>query len=85
MHTPHGSFETPTFMPVGTQATVKFLSPEDIKAIGSSIILSNTYHLWPIPRPINSTIKKAAAPIIGGINCPPVEAEASTAPANSLL
>ena len=33
--------ETPVFMPVGTQATVKFLSPEDIKAIGSSIILSN--------------------------------------------
>ena len=36
--------DTPVFMPVGTQATVKFLSPEDVKAIGSSIILSNTYH-----------------------------------------
>ena len=43
--------ETPVFMPVGTQATVKFLSPEDIKAIGSSIILANTYHLWLRPGP----------------------------------
>ncbi len=38
--------KTPIFMPVGTLATVKFLSPEDIKKIGSGIILSNTYHLW---------------------------------------
>ena len=38
--------KTPVFMPVGTLATVKFLSPEDIKNIGASIILSNTYHLW---------------------------------------
>lgn len=37
---------TPVFMPVGTLASVKFLSPEDVKSIGSSIILSNTYHLW---------------------------------------
>lgn len=43
--------ETPVFMPVGTQATVKFLSPEDIKTIGSSIILANTYHLWLRPGP----------------------------------
>lgn len=43
--------DTPVFMPVGTQATVKFLSPEDIKNIGSSIILSNTYHLWLRPGP----------------------------------
>lgn len=43
--------DTPVFMPVGTQATVKFLSPEDVKAIGSSIILSNTYHLWLRPGP----------------------------------
>ena len=43
--------ETPVFMPVGTQATVKFLSPEDIKGIKASIILSNTYHLWLRPGP----------------------------------
>ena len=43
--------ETPVFMPVGTQATVKFLSPEDIKNINASIILSNTYHLWLRPGP----------------------------------
>ena len=43
--------ETPIFMPVGTQATVKFLSVEDIKNIGASIILANTYHLWLRPGP----------------------------------
>ena len=46
VHTPHGSFETPAFMPVGTQATVKTLSPEELKEVGAGIILSNTYHLW---------------------------------------
>ncbi len=43
--------DTPVFMPVGTQATVKFLSPEDIKNIHASIILANTYHLWLRPGP----------------------------------
>ncbi|MCF0108670.1 MAG: tRNA guanosine(34) transglycosylase Tgt [Erysipelotrichaceae bacterium] len=46
LHTPHGDVETPMFMPVGTLATVKFLSPEEIKEIGSGVILANTYHLW---------------------------------------
>src|SRR5690625_3817872 len=46
VHTPHGSFETPMFMPVGTLATVKTMSPEELKEIGAKIILSNTYHLW---------------------------------------
>lgn len=46
VHTPHGSFETPMFMPVGTLATVKTMSPEDLKDLGAEIILSNTYHLW---------------------------------------
>ena len=44
-------------MPVGTLATVKFLSVEEIKSIGSGIILSNTYHLW--LRPGSDVIKKA--------------------------
>lgn len=44
--TPHGSFETPIFMPVGTLATVKTMSPEDLKSMNAHIILSNTYHLW---------------------------------------
>ncbi|WP_172369056.1 tRNA guanosine(34) transglycosylase Tgt [Sporosarcina jiandibaonis] len=57
VHTPHGSFETPTFMPVGTQATVKTMSPEELKEIGSGIILSNTYHLW--LRPGHEIIKEA--------------------------
>lgn len=46
LHTPHGSFETPMFMPVGTQATVKAMSPNELKSIGAGIILSNTYHLY---------------------------------------
>ena len=45
LHTPHGDVETPMFMPVGTLATVKTLSPEEIKSIGSGVILANTYHL----------------------------------------
>lgn len=44
--TPHGIFDTPIFMPVGTQATVKSLSPEELTAMGADIILSNTYHLY---------------------------------------
>ncbi len=46
LHTPHGSFETPIFMPVGTQATVKTLSSRDIKEVSDGLILGNTYHLW---------------------------------------
>ncbi|HHU19975.1 MAG TPA: tRNA guanosine(34) transglycosylase Tgt [Bacilli bacterium] len=46
VHTPHGSFETPIFMPVGTLATVKTMTPEELKEINAQIILSNTYHLW---------------------------------------
>ena len=46
IHTPHGDVETPMFMPVGTQATVKFVSPEELKDLGSGVVLANTYHLW---------------------------------------
>ncbi|ADI85370.2 tRNA guanosine(34) transglycosylase Tgt [Geobacter sulfurreducens] len=44
--TPHGLIETPIFMPVGTQATVKAMTPEELDAIGARIILANTYHLY---------------------------------------
>ncbi|ARK23537.1 tRNA guanosine(34) transglycosylase Tgt [Sporosarcina sp. P37] len=57
VHTPHGSFETPAFMPVGTQASVKTMSPEELKAMNAGIILSNTYHLW--LRPGYEIIKEA--------------------------
>lgn len=57
VHTPHGSFETPTFMPVGTQATVKAMAPEELKEMNAGIILSNTYHLW--LRPGNDIVKEA--------------------------
>src|SRR5699024_3245615 len=49
--------DTPIFMPVGTLATVKTMSPEELADIGSQIILSNTYHLW--LRPGNDIIKEA--------------------------
>lgn len=44
--TPHGTYPTPMFMPVGTLATVKSMAPEELKAMGAGVILSNTYHLW---------------------------------------
>jgi len=44
--TPHGSYETPIFAPVGTQATVKSLTPAQVEEIGASLILANTYHLY---------------------------------------
>ena len=56
-HTPHGDIETPVFMPVGTQATVKGLRPEDLNDLNAQIILSNTYHLF--LRPGEGIVKKA--------------------------
>lgn len=55
--TPHGQIETPIFMPVGTQATVKTLTPEELKEMGAEIILSNTYHLY--LRPGHALVQKA--------------------------
>ncbi len=46
LHTNYGSYETPMFMPVGTLANVKTLTPEELKEMNSAVILSNTYHLW---------------------------------------
>ena len=57
LHTPHGDIETPVFMPVGTQATVKGLRPEDLHQMNAQIILSNTYHLF--LRPGEKIVKKA--------------------------
>ena len=57
LHTPHGSVLTPMFMPVGTLATVKFVSPEELTAINAGVILSNTYHLW--LRPGADIVKEA--------------------------
>lgn len=61
LYTPHGVIETPVFMPVGTQATVKSLSPEELEQVNAQIILSNTYHLF--LRPGHEIVKKA-----GGIH-----------------
>lgn len=55
--TPHGEIETPIFMPVGTKATVKSMTPEELKDINAQIILSNTYHLY--MRPGHELIEKA--------------------------
>jgi queuine tRNA-ribosyltransferase len=49
--TPHGEVPTPTFMPVGTQGSVKTLSPGEVAATGARIVLGNTYHLWLRPGP----------------------------------
>ncbi|MEF2243320.1 MULTISPECIES: tRNA guanosine(34) transglycosylase Tgt [unclassified Paenibacillus] len=57
VHTPHGIIDTPTFMPVGTQATVKTMSPEELKSMDAHIILSNTYHLF--LRPGHGIVKQA--------------------------
>ncbi|WP_261306307.1 tRNA guanosine(34) transglycosylase Tgt [Paenibacillus andongensis] len=57
VHTPHGVIETPAFMPVGTQATVKTMSPEELKTMDAHIILSNTYHLF--IRPGHDIVKAA--------------------------
>ncbi len=45
LHTPHGAIETPVYMPVGTQASVKAVSPDELNDLGAQIILANTYHL----------------------------------------
>lgn len=57
LHTPHGSFKTPMFMPVGTQATVKGMSPRELEEMGAGVILSNTYHLW--MRPGSELVREA--------------------------
>ena len=57
LHTPHGTIETPCYMPVGTQAAVKAMRPEDVEAAGAQIILSNTYHLH--LRPGEALVKEA--------------------------
>ena len=59
--TPHGIIDTPAFVPVGTQATVKSLTPADLKSLGSQVILANTYHLY--LRPGADTIYK-----LGGLH-----------------
>lgn len=57
LETPHGTVETPVFMPVGTQATVKTMTPEEVKEAGGRLILSNTYHLY--LRPGHEIIREA--------------------------
>jgi len=61
LHTPHGDVLTPMFMPVGTLATVKYLSPEEIQEINAGVILANTYHLW--LRPGENIVKE-----VGGLH-----------------
>ena len=63
LNTPHGKVLTPVFMPVGSQATVKTLTPEDVKGLGFNMLLANTYHLY--LRPGIDVIKK-----LGGL--PPI-------------
>jgi len=57
LHTPHGTFETPAFMPVGTAASVKGLTQDQLEALGVQILLANTYHLY--LRPGHEVIREA--------------------------
>ena len=57
VHTPHGDIQTPVFMPVGTQAAVKAMRPEQVRDMGAEIILSNTYHLY--LRPGHEIVREA--------------------------
>ena len=57
VHTPHGDIQTPVFMPVGTQAAVKAMRPEQVRDMGAGIILSNTYHLY--LRPGHEIVREA--------------------------
>ncbi len=59
--TAHGVFQTPAFMPVGTQATVKSLTPEELRSVGAEIVLANTYHLY--LRPGHKSVEK-----LGGLH-----------------
>ncbi len=59
--TPHGVIQTPIFMPVGTQATVKTLHPAEVEELGAQVILGNTYHLW--LRPGHETVRE-----LGGLH-----------------
>lgn len=61
LHTPHGVISTPVFAPVGTKATVKALRPADLKEVGTTLVLSNTYHLY--LRPGDERIRK-----LGGLH-----------------
>lgn len=57
LHTPHGTIDTPVFMPVGTRATVKAMTPRELEEVGARIILGNTYHLY--LRPGHELIREA--------------------------
>ena len=61
LHTAHGPIETPAFMPVGTQGSVKGMCPEDLRQVGAQIILGNTYHLY--LRPGDETVAR-----LGGLH-----------------
>src|SRR2546422_11409427 len=57
---PHGTIETPAFMPVGTQGTVRTLSPADLKSVGAQLVLANTYHLH--VRPGEGAVQRLRGP-----------------------
>jgi len=59
LNLPHGSVETPVFMPVGTQGTVRALSPNDLRSVGATLVLANTYHLH--VRPGEQVVEKLGA------------------------
>ena len=69
LHTPHGVINTPCYMPVGTQATVKAMTPRDLADTGSEICLANTYHLF--ERPGHELVREAGGTIGGHAGAAP--------------
>jgi queuine tRNA-ribosyltransferase len=68
LHTAHGVIETPIFMPVGTQATVKSMTPDQLRELGVEILLCNSYHL--LLRPRHETVKRLGGLSVMGWNRP---------------
>ena len=60
LHTPHGDVPTPAFMPVGTRGSVRGVDPDELRRVGSSIVLSNTWQLW--ERPGHDLIQRVGGP-----------------------
>src|SRR5437867_11193501 len=71
--TAHGGVDTPVFMPVGTQATVKALTPEDLETAGAQVVLGNTYHLLLRPGPDVVRDRGGLHRFIGWPRAPPTD------------
>ncbi len=67
LETPHGKIHTPAFVPVGTKATIKALTPEQVADLGAEVVLGNTYHLYLQPGDEVITVANTAVPTVSAI------------------